>query len=68
MAQFLVLAQLTFREQEARTGVPPVEKEPQSAQMFQAIEWNARNDGVFTNKTKVYMTMSVKFATEQTFQ
>jgi hypothetical protein len=53
--------QLTFRQQQAQTGVPRAGKEPQSPLMIDAIEENARESAQFKSKTEVICGRNLKF-------
>jgi hypothetical protein len=62
MAQFLVFAQLTFRQQGALAGVPRTDKEHKSALILREIGLNSMELYVASSKITVMKMEIVKFS------
>jgi len=62
MAQFLVFAQLAFRQQGALSGVPRTDKEHKSALILREIELNSIELYVASSKITVMKMEIVKFS------
>jgi len=62
MAQFLVFAQLTFRQQGALSGVPRTDKEHKSALILREIELNSMELYIDPSKITVIKMERVKFS------
>jgi hypothetical protein len=63
MAQFLVFAQLTFRQQGAWTGVPSTDKGEILALILQTIKWNGSHLHAISSKFTVMKSDKIKFST-----